>query len=60
VTFRDFLAKQRKQASIAALFKSMPNVKTWAEVRSFLNKQEATEDQLVAARGLWPKFQDRL
>lgn len=60
MTFRSFVAKQKMPAPVAALFKSMPNVKTWADVRKFLNRQEATEDQFVAARGLWRKFQDRL
>lgn len=59
MTFRDFLAKQKKPAEIAELLKRMPNVNSWAEVRMFLNRQEATDDQFVAVRGLWRKFQDR-
>lgn len=59
MTFRVFLAKQKKPASVAKLLRSMPNVKSWAEVRKFLNSCEAEEAHFVAVRAMWRKFMEK-
>lgn len=58
MTFREFAAKQKRPARLTSILEGMPNVKSWAELRKFLTKQQAVEEDFIAARALWRKFQN--